>query len=63
MHKDALWWKTVLKLCIREEVKKTEGGGMKSINRLINTEFEKSKFQTLRNKLLEKYITINYYSI
>ena len=35
---------------------------MKSINRLINTEFEKSKVQKLRNNLLENYITISYYS-
>ena len=36
---------------------------MKSINRLIRTEFEKSKVQKLRIKLLKRYITIDYYSI
>ena len=32
-------------------------------NRLIHTDFEKSKVQKLHNELLARYITINYYLI
>ena len=35
--------------------KKVEEGEVKSINRLINTEFEKSKVQKLRNKIGNVY--------
>ena len=35
--------------------KKAEEGEVKSINRLINTEFEKSKVQKLRNKIGNVY--------
>ena len=36
---------------------------MKNTNRLIDTDFEKTKIEKLLNELLARYITINYYLI
>ena len=36
-------------------------GCVENSNRLIDTDFEKSKVQKLRSELLARYITISYY--
>lgn len=43
-----------------------KSGGRRCVensNRLIDTDFDKSKVQKLHNELLARYITINYYLI
>ena len=43
-----------------------KSGGRRCVensNRLIDTDFDKSKVQKLYNELLARYITINYYWI
>ena len=39
------------------------GVGIKNTNRLIDTDFEKSKIEKLLNKLLARYVRINYYLV
>ena len=41
--------------------KSGERGCVENSNRLIDTDFEKSKVQKLRSELLARYITISYY--
>ena len=48
---------------MESKLKKSGGVGVKSTNRLIDTDFEKSKVEKLLKELLAKYITVNYYLI